>query len=131
MNQKIKVILLEPGKLARTAEIDSSLEAMQRIVDGYIEPYCPFDDSVCIICNEEGKINGMEPNRSVKDEKGELLDFIFGPAFLCGCKGEDFSSLSEKQIARYSQIFRYPEHLIKYENIMLGRPFNPESYSNR
>lgn len=37
MNQKIKVILLEPGKLARTAEIDSSLEAMQRIVGGYIE----------------------------------------------------------------------------------------------
>ena len=105
MYQKIKVILLEPGKLARTAEIDSSLEAMQRIVGGYIEPYFPFDESVCIICNEEGKINGMEPNRSVKDENGNLIDFIFGPAFLCGCKGEDFDSLSEKQIARYLKMF--------------------------
>lgn len=114
MYQKIKVILLEPGKLARTAEIDS-----------------PFDESVCIICNEEGKINGMEPNRSVKDENGDLLDFIFGPAFLCGCKGEDFDSLSDEQATRYSQIFWYPEHLIKYGNIMLGCPFNPESYSNR
>ena len=127
MNQKIKVILLEPGKLARTADIDSSLEAMQRIVDGYIEPYCPFDDSVCIICNEEGKINGMEPNRSVKDKKGHLLDFIFGPAFLCGCKGEDFDSLSDEQIARYLKMFQAPERLVRYNGELVGLPFNPKA----
>lgn len=127
MYQKIKVILLEPGKLARTAEIDSSLEAMQRIVGGYIEPYFPFDESVCIICNEEGKINGMEPNRSVKDENGNLIDFIFGPAFLCGCKGEDFDSLSEKQIARYLKMFHAPERLVRYNGELVGLPFNPKA----
>ena len=29
MSEKIKVVLLEPGKLARTAEIDASLAGMQ------------------------------------------------------------------------------------------------------
>ena len=34
-NEKmIKVVLLEPGKLARTAEIDASLTGMQKTVGG-------------------------------------------------------------------------------------------------
>lgn len=36
-NQKIKVVLLEPGKIARTAEIGTSLKDLQRMVGGYIE----------------------------------------------------------------------------------------------
>ena len=32
--KRIKVVLLEPGKLARAAEIDASLEGMQKIVGG-------------------------------------------------------------------------------------------------
>ena len=40
--KKIKVLLLEPGKLARTAEIGTSLEDLQKIVDGLIEAYSIF-----------------------------------------------------------------------------------------
>ena len=36
MNEKIKVILLEPGKLARAAEINASLAGMQKTVGGTI-----------------------------------------------------------------------------------------------
>lgn len=64
--KKIKVLLLEPGKLARTAEIGTSLEDLQKIVEGLIEAYYPFEEQVCIVCNDESKINGMQPNRSVK-----------------------------------------------------------------
>lgn len=39
--KKIKVVLLEPGKLARTAEIDASLAGMQKVVGGLIEPFYP------------------------------------------------------------------------------------------
>ena len=76
--KKIKVVLLEPGKLARTAEIDASLAGMQKVVDGLIEPFYPFEEQVCIVCNEESKINGMRPNRSVKNDDGVMVDFIFG-----------------------------------------------------
>ena len=49
--KKIKVILLEPGKLARTAEIGTSLEELQKVVDGLIEPFYPYEEQVCIVCN--------------------------------------------------------------------------------
>ena len=42
MSEKIKVVLLEPGKLARAAEIDASLAGMQKTVGGLIEPFYPL-----------------------------------------------------------------------------------------
>ena len=71
--KKIKVVLLEPGKLARTAEIDVSLAGMQKTVGGLIEPYYPFEEQVCIVCNEEGKINGMRPNQRRRRDGGFYL----------------------------------------------------------
>ena len=61
----IKVILCEPGKLARVTEIGNTLSELQRAVKGDIEQFCPFEEPVAIICNEEGKFNGMSPNRAV------------------------------------------------------------------
>ena len=101
--KKIKVVLLEPGKLARAAEIDASLAGMQKTVGGLIEPFYPFEEQVCIVCNEESKINGMRPNRSVKNDDGVMVDFIFGPAFICDCRGENLDSLSDEQIDRYGK----------------------------
>ena len=65
----IKVVLLEPSKLARIADIDASLEGMQKIVGGCIEAYYPFEEQVCIVCNEEGKLSGMDLNRAVREEE--------------------------------------------------------------
>lgn len=62
------VVLLEPGKVASKAEIDASLEGMQRIVGGYIEQFCPFEECVAFICNEEGKIDGLPLNRAIREE---------------------------------------------------------------
>lgn len=129
--KKITVVLLEPGKLAHTAEIGTSLEDLQKIVDGLIEAYYPFEEQVCIVCNEESKINGMQPNRSVKNEDGVMVDFIFGPAFICDCRGESFDSLSDEQLSRYTKMFRYPEHLAKLNGQLIGIPFNPQREQER
>ena len=129
--KKIKVVLLEPGKLARTAEIGTSLEDLQKIVDGLIEAYYPFEEQVCIVCNEESKINGMQPNRSVKNEDGVMVDFTCGPAFICDCRGESFDSLSDEQLVRYTKMFRYPEHLAKLNGQLIGIPFNPQREHER
>ena len=60
------VLYLAPGEKARVLEISPSLRSMQRLVRGQIEPVSsPFAEKVCIVCNEEGKINGMERNRAI------------------------------------------------------------------
>ena len=129
--KKIKVVLLEPGKLARTAEIDASLAGMQKTLGGLIEPFYPFEEQVSIVCNEESKINGMRPNRSVKNDDGVMVDFIFGPAFICDCRGENLDSLSDEQINRYGKMFRYPEHLARVNDTLLGIPYRPQPERER
>ena len=43
------VLIVEPGKKPRKAEIDGSLEGMQRVVGGYIQAIYPFDEPVALI----------------------------------------------------------------------------------
>ena len=64
----MRVVLVEPGKLARVVNMENSLEAMQCAVGGYIEALYPYEDMVAIVCNEEGKMNGMMLNRALYDE---------------------------------------------------------------
>ena len=104
--EKIKVVLLEPNKLARIEEIDASLEGMQLIVGGDIEPGYYFEEPVCCIVNGEGKMIGLDLNRGVYDETKKLIDIIAGTAFVCDCSGENFGSLNDEQIKKYSKMFR-------------------------
>lgn len=123
--EKIKVVLLEPGKLARVEEIGTSLEDLQAVVGGYIEAVYPFDEEVCIVCNEEGKLQGLELNRGIYDENKNLTDIIAGKAFICDCSGEDFGSLSDEQQKKYMNQFKCPEKFFKIGNDIHGVKFNP------
>ena len=121
---RIKVIYCEPGKVARVAEIGTELEDLQRAVGGYIETYYPYEEEVCIICNEEGKFNGMRPCRAVYGEDKEIMDIIFGPFLICDCSGENFGSLNEEQLKRFSEQFRYPENFYKTGDKISAVPYN-------
>ena len=114
MNERIKVVLLEPDKEAKIAEIETTLESMQHLVgDGFIEAFYPFEEEVCIVCNDEGKING------------ELMDIIAGTCFLCDCSGESFGSLSDEQLARYQKQFRLPEYFFRSPLGIAAVPYVP------
>ena len=130
-NEAMKVILLEPGKLARVTEIKPTLSDMQAVVKGDIEPAYFFDDPVCLICNEEGKINGMRLNRGVYDDQKQLIDIIAGPAFLCRDAGDHFDSLTDDQIKKYSEQFKYPERFIRMDGELKGIKFKPEKETER
>ena len=67
----MKVIIVKPFTNPYTANIKGDLRSMQELVGGYIEEYMPFDDEVAIIVNEEGKLNGLPPNRAIYAEKAE------------------------------------------------------------
>ena len=87
-------------ELQRT--IKNTLEEKQKLVGGYIEyTYLEDCDDVAVVCNEEGKIYGLPPNRDIGH------DIIVGNFFLVGDDaeiGED-RSLTEEQIAKYTKYF--------------------------
>lgn len=109
----MKVLIVEPNEKARIAEIDNSLETLQSIVGGYIECIYPFEDNVGIICNEEGKLIGLEPNRALRDEDGEIIDVICGTFIVTGLTEDDFGSLTDEQAEKYSAKFFLPELIFK------------------
>ena len=123
----IRVVLVESGKLARIAEIGTTLDAMQRTVGGDIEAYYPFEEQVCIVCNEEGKINGHPLNRAIRDaDTGDIADIIAGTFFICDCSGESFGSLSTEQQKRYLEKYRLPERFFRSRDGIGSVPFKPK-----
>lgn len=111
----IEVIMVEPGKRPRIEVMNDSLEAMQKAVGGYIEEYMPFEDEVAIVCNDEGKINGLEPNRGIFDKEGELQDIICGSFFICYApvESEKYLSLPDNLRKKYEEMFRHPEMITR------------------
>ena len=110
----MKVVVVEPNKKPEVREIGSGLEAMQAVVCGLIEAVYPFEDPVAIVCNEEGKINGLPLNRALRDEDGKIVDVIAGTFFICGAPAdsESFTSLTDEQIEAYMKRFAVPEVIL-------------------
>lgn len=69
------------------------------------------------VCNEEGKLEQLPFNRGLRDESGNLYDYIAGNFMIVGLGEEDFTSLPPEHIEKYSQLFAQPEIL----NIANGR----------
>ena len=107
----IEVIMVEPGERAVIRVMDDSLGAMQAAVGGLIEEYMPFEDEVALICNEEGKMNGMPLNRAIYGEDGQIMDVIAGPFFIAYApvESENFLSLPDDLKQKYMDRFRDPE----------------------
>lgn len=121
---KMTAVICSPGKEARIAEIGTSLEDMQKVVGGYIEPfYFTDEDEVLIICNEEGKFNGMRPCRAVYDDEGQMQDIVFGCFFITAYDDEGFCSLTPELAEKYSKQFQHAELFFRTaENTIVAEP---------
>lgn len=108
MSEKMKVVLVEPGKFARIDKIEMGLESYQSIVGGYIQMVYPYDDPVALVCNEEGKIKRLPLNRAMIDKNGHVWDVIAGTFFICGLGEEDCASLSDELAEKYRDLLKYP-----------------------
>lgn len=228
----IKVVLLEPEKTARQAELPSDLKSLQHLVGGYLEAVYPFEDEdAVLLCNEEGKLKGFPLNRALRDaektvdmeyaemrdlfraiersgqdmhakgyivfsqdsfdqeyslesrtyvissdnkafrpnmggysifgcnldctdpaarldklmynehggkdgwkiercymkQPGRVLDILAGNACICGQKDGEFISLTNDQIQKYLEQFRYPEHFYRLGRTIQAEPYNPKA----
>lgn len=115
----MKVVMVEPGQYAQITEINESLESLQAAVGGLIDCAYPWTERVCIVCNDEGMINGMPMNRAV-----EQYGALAGPFFVCGINEENFCSLTEEQAERYKNLFLKPELYVPHRNGLLRLPYD-------
>ena len=114
------VVACYPGKTAQIMQIKGGLEGMQQFVGGCIEAVYPFSDPVAIVCNDEGKFNGMELNRALYTEDGAMYDNVAGPMYVCGLGEEDFTSIQGEMLEKYLEKFKHPETFIKIGNDILA-----------
>ena len=110
MNAKeIKVLMVEPGKHPRVVMLKDDLDSLQKAVSigadyqGLIE-IISIGNSDCILCNEEGKLIGLEGNRRLG------RDILVGVFYILS-EDEDgnWVSLSEEKIKHYTELFWKPE----------------------
>lgn len=67
-NEKMTVLVVEPGRTPYVKEIDSGLKSLQTEVGGWIEAVYPFEEEVALICNEEAKLYGLPLNRALSGD---------------------------------------------------------------
>lgn len=117
MSKKIKVLAVRPKQKAVVEEIGNSLEEMQAFVgDGLIEVIRPFpDEEIVLVCNEEGKCNGLLPCRALYDKHNQICDIVCGDFFLAYAPydSEEFLSMPEDLLEKYKDRFFYPELFFK------------------
>ena len=95
---KINILLVCPNEVPKVMKIPNTLKAKQKLVNGKIEVcYLLEDNEVCIICNDEGKINGSLPNRDI------YYDIIYGNFIIVGddYANAGFKSVTKEQLGKY------------------------------
>ena len=109
--KNITVLMVEPGKNPVVTTLENELEKLQEAVSigapftGLIEIF-GIDDGVSILCNEEGKLIGLEGNRHFL---GEILCGVF---YVVGDDEEgNLTSLSPEILEKYSKLFWEPEEI--------------------
>lgn len=85
----LRVVLCEPGKLARITDIPAAFRPQQAIVGGHLHTYKPYNDGTVIVYNEEGVLDGLPDNRAVREpEKVEEMTYHEMRARFCAAERE-------------------------------------------
>ena len=124
--EKMTVLVVEPRKEPYVKEIDPGLHSLQAEVGGDIGATYPFSDPVALVCNDEGKLIGLDLNRGLRDENGEIYDIMAGTFLVVGLGEEDFASLSPELAQKYTEHFRQPEQFISLGGQIIAVPVEPE-----
>lgn len=105
---KIKVIVKRPDEgIGHVTYISNNLKNLQNTVGGYIQ-VVPLAEDVLMICNEEGKLLGLDPNFPFKAGK------IYGTVIITGVDGDEFTDIPDNLTIHSWERFLINEFL-KYE----------------
>ena len=111
--QHIKALKIASMERPEICYLENTLESLQKAVSigaehvGLIE-IIDLDERTCIVCNEEGKLIDLMPNRRLGN------DIICGVFYVVGQNDEgDLTSLTDKEIERYAKQFSDIEYFMQ------------------
>ena len=78
----MKVLIVEPRKHPREAEIDGNLESMQKTVGGYLQAIYPFEDEIALVCDDESKLKSDTEWNRMLPETGDIIKGTFKTRFV-------------------------------------------------
>ena len=122
----MNVLMVEPGKAPYEMQIGDDLRSMQAVVGGYIQAVYPYEEPVALVCNEEGKLDGLPLNRALRDSDGDVYDIIAGNFFIAGLGESDFTDLSHELAERFAEQFRQPELFMRVDDKIVVEPMPEE-----
>lgn len=82
----IEAVIKKPGMTPYRTQIRNTLHEFQKAVDGYIE-VVQLLPGLAVVCNEEGRLNGMVPNCLICGE------IFHGPIVFVGTEEDQFVDL--------------------------------------
>lgn len=93
MDYKRRVIIKRPDEeFGHVTNISTSLENLQRTVDGNIEMVTlSLHPRTVMICNEDGKLQGLE--RNFRYGYGHFHDVVVGTVIIAGVDGDDLADI--------------------------------------
>ena len=97
----MRAVYKQPGNVPEIIDLDNELVPIQGFIGGYIETV-PLDGDFLLICNEEGKLLGLEPNIFLIS--GTNVDEIVGPILVVKNNGEEFGELTEEEADKVCSI---------------------------
>ena len=109
---KITVLVIKPERKPYIKEIENTLKSLQHAVGGYIQAVYPWEEPVALIVDEESKLKSSPFNRALRDEQGNVYDYIAGTFLIVGLGEEDFASLPPELITHFSEMFAKPEIML-------------------
>ena len=102
------------------------------IVGGFIQAVEPFEDpNVLLVCNEEAKLLGLPENRFLRNRNGVPYDIIHGTFFLAQGSGEEFCSLTDKQIQTYTRLYSREKLFVMQHGKVINQPKKGKSTHER
>ena len=106
---EIKALMAKPSKEPKVVMLKTDLESLQKAVSigadyqGLIE-IISLGDGTCVLCNEEGKLIGLDGNRRIGN------DIIAGVFYVVGENDVgELISLTGQQLEFYETRFFFPE----------------------
>lgn len=90
----MRAVYKQPCHVPEVIDVPNELRPLQKLVGGYIE-VVRLTDGFILICNEEGKLKGLEPNIFLIS--GTNVDEVVGPILIVKDAGEEFGELTEEE----------------------------------